>query len=96
MSSARSTTHPPRHDAGGAKVRRTRRGLSAVRDWNSTIKRFQDQIHARGIFPVGTRQYGPNTLAMVKGLQNQNRLVPNGEIGPNTWRLAWTGTDQVS
>ncbi|MCW2538304.1 MAG: Peptidoglycan-binding domain of peptidoglycan hydrolase-containing protein, partial [Frankiales bacterium] len=42
-------------------------------------------------FPVGTGQYGPNTLAMVKRLQSQNGLVPNGEIGPNTWRLAWTG-----
>jgi hypothetical protein len=61
-------------------------------DWNSTIKRFQDQMHARGFFPVGTGQYGPNTLAMVKRLQSLNGLVPNGEIGPNTWRLAWTGT----
>jgi peptidoglycan hydrolase-like protein with peptidoglycan-binding domain len=60
-------------------------------DWNSTIKRFQDQMHARGFFPVGTGQYGPNTLAMVKRLQSLNGLVPNGEIGPNTWRLAWTG-----
>jgi peptidoglycan hydrolase-like protein with peptidoglycan-binding domain len=48
-------------------------------------------MHARGFFPVGTGQYGPNTLAMVKRLQSQNGLVPNGEIGPNTWRMAWTG-----
>ncbi|MGX7677704.1 peptidoglycan-binding protein [Jatrophihabitans sp. DSM 45814] len=65
-------------------------------DWNSTIKRFQDQMHARGFFPVGTGQYGPNTLAMVKRLQSQNGLVPNGEIGPNTWRLAWTGKYSVA
>jgi peptidoglycan hydrolase-like protein with peptidoglycan-binding domain len=65
-------------------------------DWNSTIKRFQDQMHARGFFPVGTGQYGPNTLAMVKRLQSLNGLVPNGEIGPNTWRLAWTGKYSVA
>ena len=60
-------------------------------DRNASIKRFQDQMHARGFFPVGTGEYGPNTLAMVKRLQSLNGLVPNGEIGPNTWRLAWTG-----
>ena len=47
---------------------------------------------ARGFFPVGTGDYGPNTLAMVKRLQAQNGLIANGEIGPNTWKLAWTGS----
>jgi hypothetical protein len=28
---------------------------------------------------------------MVLRLQRLNGLVPNGFIGPNTWRLAWTG-----
>jgi peptidoglycan hydrolase-like protein with peptidoglycan-binding domain len=56
------------------------------------IKTFQDRMHARGYFPVGTGEYGPNTLRMVKQLQRLNGLVPNGYIGPNTWRLAWTGT----
>ncbi|MDT4982504.1 MAG: resuscitation-promoting factor RpfA [Pseudonocardiales bacterium] len=60
-------------------------------DRNASIKRFQDRMHARGFFPVGTGEYGPNTLAMVKRLQSLNGLVPNGLIGPNTWRLAWTG-----
>ena len=55
------------------------------------IKTFQDQMHRRGYFPVGTGEYGPNTLRMVKRLQSLNGLVPNGYIGPNTWRLAWTG-----
>jgi peptidoglycan hydrolase-like protein with peptidoglycan-binding domain len=60
-------------------------------EWNSHIKTFQDQMHRRGFFPVGTGQYGPNTLRMVKQLQRLNGLVPNGYIGPNTWRLAWVG-----
>ncbi len=60
-------------------------------DWNNHIKRFQDQMHHRGYFPVGTGQYGPNTQRMVKQLQRLNGLVPNGYIGPNTWRLAWLG-----
>jgi hypothetical protein len=59
---------------------------------NKNIKVFQDQMHARGYFPIGTGQYGPNTLRMVEQLQRLNGLVPNGYIGPNTWRLAWTGT----
>jgi peptidoglycan hydrolase-like protein with peptidoglycan-binding domain len=58
---------------------------------NRNIKRFQDQMHKRGYFPVGTGEYGPNTLRMVKQLQRLNGLVPNGYLGPNTWRLAWTG-----
>jgi peptidoglycan hydrolase-like protein with peptidoglycan-binding domain len=60
-------------------------------DWNNDIKTFQDQMHKRGYFPAGTGQYGPLTLAMVKQLQLLNKLIPNGYIGPNTWRLAWTG-----
>ncbi|MEP7020021.1 MAG: peptidoglycan-binding protein [Pseudonocardiales bacterium] len=65
-------------------------------DSSASIKRFQDQMHARGFFPVGTGDYGPHTLAMVKRLQQLNGLVPNGEIGPNTWRLAWTGKYSVA
>lgn len=60
-------------------------------EWNNQIKQFQDQMHKRGYFPVGTGQYGPNTARMVKQLQRLNGLVPNGYIGPNTWRLAWVG-----
>jgi peptidoglycan hydrolase-like protein with peptidoglycan-binding domain len=65
-------------------------------DHSPVIKRFQDQMHARGFFPVGTGDFGPNTLAVVKRLQNLNGLIPNGEIGPNTWRLAWTGTYTIT
>ena len=60
-------------------------------DSNADIKTFQNAMHKRGYFPAGTGQYGPLTLAMVKQLQRLNGLVPNGYIGPNTWRLAWTG-----
>ncbi|MDQ6851146.1 MAG: peptidoglycan-binding protein [Actinomycetota bacterium] len=62
---------------------------------NLMIKRFQDQMHARGFFPVGTGQYGPNTLAMVKRLQLQNGLHGSGLIGPETWRAAWLGRYQL-
>ncbi len=61
-------------------------------DANPAIKQFQDQMHSRGFFPIGTGDYGPNTFAMVTRLQSLNGLIPNGEIGPNTWRLAWTGS----
>jgi peptidoglycan hydrolase-like protein with peptidoglycan-binding domain len=83
---------PPRTPSGGSGVP----AFPGSRwytygDWNSDIKRFQDQMHARGFFPVGTGEYGPNTLRMVKRLQSLNGLVPNGYIGPNTWRMAWVG-----
>ena len=58
---------------------------------SAKIKTFQNQMHKRGYFPAGTGQYGPKTLAVVKQLQRLNGLVPNGYIGPNTWRLAWSG-----
>ena len=86
--------------AGGATPRPSATGIPAFPggshwytygEWNRNIKRFQDQMHQRGYFPVGTGEYGPNTLRMVKQLQRLNGLVPNGYIGPNTWRLAWTG-----
>jgi peptidoglycan hydrolase-like protein with peptidoglycan-binding domain len=60
-------------------------------EWNRHIKAFQDELHHRGFFPVGTGQYGPHTLRVVKRLQRLNGLVPNGYLGPNTWRLAWIG-----
>jgi peptidoglycan hydrolase-like protein with peptidoglycan-binding domain len=63
-------------------------------DWNNVIKAFQNQMHARGYFPVGTGQYGPLTLAMTKQLQRLNGLPATGELGPNTWALAWTGRYQ--
>lgn len=60
-------------------------------DSNRHIKTFQNEMHKRGHFPAGTGLYGPKTERMVKQLQRLNGLVPNGSIGPNTWRLAWTG-----
>ena len=66
-------------------------GSFSFGDWNNNIKTFQNEMHRRGYFPAGTGQYGPKTLAMVKRLQHLNGLVPNGYIGPNTWRLAWIG-----
>ena len=60
-------------------------------DRSATIKRFQNQMHARGLFPVGTGEYGPQTKKMIVRLQKLNGLTPNGLLGPNTWKLAWTG-----
>ncbi len=90
-------THParPTHPAPAASPR-TIPAFPGTRwytfgDNNANIKRFQDELHQRGFFPVGTGQYGATTLRTVKQLQRLNGLVANGFIGPNTWRLAWTG-----
>jgi resuscitation-promoting factor RpfA len=76
-----STTAPPYPGAGSYQFG----------DDNSTIKAFQNRMHARGFFPVGTGQFGPLTLTMVKRLQSLNGLTPAGILGPQTWALAWLG-----
>ena len=40
---------------------------------------------------TGTGQFGANTLAAVKRIQQENGLGVTGILGPNTWKLAWTG-----
>jgi len=39
-----------------------------------------------------TGQFGTNTLAIVNALQQQNHLKVTGILGPETWKLAWTGS----
>jgi peptidoglycan hydrolase-like protein with peptidoglycan-binding domain len=49
-------------------------------------------MHARGVTSLrGTGVFGQNTLAAVKSLQLHNGLPATGILGPNTWKLAWTG-----
>ena len=90
--------HPHRSPAGrpasassGRAGLPRRQALVPLRRDQQEHQDFQDQMHKRGYFPVGTGEYGPNTLRMVKQLQRLNGLIPNGYIGPNTWRTAWTG-----
>jgi peptidoglycan hydrolase-like protein with peptidoglycan-binding domain len=59
---------------------------------NSTVARWQAQMHKRGSKLVGTGYFGPNTLATVNRIQAQNGLPQTGLLGPVTWKLAWTGT----
>ena len=63
---------------------------------SAKIKIFQNEMHKRGYFPAGTGQYGAITLRTVKQLQRLNGLAATGYIGPNTWRLAWTGRYSTS
>jgi len=60
-------------------------------DNNSSIKAFQNEVHARGYFPAGTGQFGPLTLAMVKRMQSLNHLTVTGVIDAKTWPMAWKG-----
>ncbi len=61
-------------------------------DKNSIIAAWQVQMAKRGApLAPGTGQFGPLTVAAAKKLQAENGLTPTGTIGPNTWRLAWTG-----
>ena len=58
---------------------------------NSVIATFQRRMGSRGAPLVGTGQYGPKTVAVVKRLQAANGLRANGHLGPRTFRLAWVG-----
>lgn len=64
----------------------------SIGDHSSTIARWQAQMHTRGSSLVGTGDFGPNTLAVVKRIQGENGLPQTGILGPVTWALAWTGT----
>ncbi len=58
---------------------------------SANIRTFQLQLAKRGADLTGTGYYGSKTLTVVKQLQKLNGLAPRGYIGPQTWRLAWTG-----
>lgn len=60
-------------------------------DHNATIARWQVQMHTRGASLNGTGVFGPNTLKVVKRLQQLNGLAQTGVLGPETWKLAWAG-----
>jgi peptidoglycan hydrolase-like protein with peptidoglycan-binding domain len=62
-----------------------------VGDWSTHIAVWQKQMGKRGAPLVGTGQFGPKTLAVVKAVQRQNGLPANGILGPLTWNLAWSG-----
>ena len=72
-----------RHDPGRSRARAGTATATTTRN----IKTFQDEMHRRGYFPVGTGHYGPLTLHMVKQLQRLNGLVPNGSSArtPGGW-----------
>ena len=55
------------------------------------IRHWQLRMKARGAPLTGTGQFGSKTLAVVKRIQRLNHLAATGILGPNTWRLAWTG-----
>jgi peptidoglycan hydrolase-like protein with peptidoglycan-binding domain len=61
-------------------------------DNSATIKAWQLQLQRRGAPLTSTGQFGTNTLAVVNAMQQQNHLKVTGILGPETWKLAWTGT----
>jgi len=68
----------------------------SIGDQSATIKTWQLRMRARGAALTGTGQFGPSTLAVVKAVQQQNHLKVTGILGPETWKLAWTGAYRTS
>ncbi len=83
-----SSPPPPSADAPSFPGARS----YVVGDNDPVIKRFKDQMHARGFFPVGNATYGQGLLVVVKRLQSLNGIRSSGLLGPLTWHAAWAGT----
>jgi resuscitation-promoting factor RpfA len=60
-------------------------------DRSAAIKAWQLQMRSRGAQLTGTGQFGANTLAVVKRVQQVNHLSVTGLLGPETWKMAWLG-----
>jgi hypothetical protein len=60
-------------------------------DSSAAIKAWQLQMRSRGAPLTGTGQFGANTLAVVKRVQQVNHLDVTGLLGPETWKMAWLG-----
>jgi hypothetical protein len=57
---------------------------------DANLKVWQTQMKARGWRIVVDGIYGPDTKRVVLAFQTEKRLGVDGEIGPITWRAAWT------
>jgi peptidoglycan hydrolase-like protein with peptidoglycan-binding domain len=55
------------------------------------IKAWQLRMRSRGAPLTGSGQFGPDTLAVVKRVQQVNHLDVTGLLGPETWKMAWLG-----
>jgi peptidoglycan hydrolase-like protein with peptidoglycan-binding domain len=62
-----------------------------VGDSSADLRKWQVQLHKRGLPFQGTGYFGATTLKYVKQIQRDNGLCVCGFIGPKTWSAAWTG-----
>jgi peptidoglycan hydrolase-like protein with peptidoglycan-binding domain len=53
--------------------------------WRPGLRQVQAKLRT-----VADGLYGPNTEAVVKAWQKGHGLVPDGLVGPRTWRSLWT------
>ncbi len=58
--------------------------------FDANLKVWQTRMKARGWRIIVDGVYGPDTRRVVLGFQRDKRLGVDGEIGPITWRAAWT------
>lgn len=53
------------------------------------VMQFQRKLQDRGWTITVDGKFGPHTLAVVKEFQRRKGLVPDGIVGPLTWRRIW-------
>ncbi|WUI00704.1 peptidoglycan-binding protein [Spirillospora sp. NBC_00431] len=54
-----------------------------------TVKRWQQQMRARGWNLAADGEYGPISQRICRNFQREHQLDPDGIVGPITWRAAW-------
>ncbi|MFJ5882681.1 peptidoglycan-binding protein [Kitasatospora cineracea] len=69
---------PFRYTAGRAPV------------YSAAVKKWQAQMAARGWSIAVDGYYGPASASVALRFQREKGLMPDGVVGPITWRAAWT------
>jgi peptidoglycan hydrolase-like protein with peptidoglycan-binding domain len=62
---------------------------SGFYDHREDLRRWQQQLSARGATLAVDGLYGPETNGVARTFQAEQGLVVDGLIGPLTWAAAW-------
>jgi len=54
------------------------------------VKKYQSQMHHRGWAIAIDGDFGTKTVTMTKAFQKDKHLTVDGEVGPTTWKAAFT------
>lgn len=67
-----------------------RQSVSGYYSHRADLRRWQQRMKDRGWRITVDGYYGPQTRDVTLAFQREKALVPDGKIGANTWRAAWS------